>query len=136
MRTLQKRFADEIIAHALEDAPNECCGILAGADGVVTRLYRITNTAHSPFRYVMDPQEQLGAMLECDRNGWDIMAFYHSHTHSPAHPSQTDVRMALQSGYLDEHYVLVSLENADAPAIRSFKIDEAGNITEHPLDIT
>ena len=91
---------------------------------MVTKLYRITNTAHSPFRYVMDPQEQLGAMLECDRNGWDIMAFYHSHTHSPAHPSQTDVRMALQSGYLDEHYVLVSLENADAPAIRAFKIDE------------
>ena len=136
MRTLQKKLADEIIAHALEETPNECCGILAGVDGVVARLYRITNTARSPFRYVMDPQEQLRAMLECDRNGWDIMAFYHSHTHSPAYPSQTDVRMALQSGYLDEHYVLVSLQERDAPTIRSFKIDDSGNITEHPLDIT
>ncbi len=136
MRTLRKNFADEIIAHALEETPNECCGILAGAGGVVSRLYRITNTAHSPFRYVMDPQEQLRAMLECDRNGWDIIAFYHSHTHSPAYPSQTDVRMALQSGYLDERYVLVSLENPDAPAIRAFQIDESGAITEHPLEIT
>ena len=84
----------------------------------------------------MDPQEQLRAMLECDRNGWDIMAFYHSHTHSPAYPSQTDVRMALQSGYLDEHYVLVSLQDPVAPVIRAFKIDESGAITEHPLQIT
>ncbi len=135
MRTLEKRFADEMVAHARESAPDECCGILAGADGEVSKLYRITNTAHSPYRYVMDPQEQLHAMLECERRGWELIAFYHSHTHSAAYPSQTDVRMALQSGYLDEHYVLVSIANEDEPVIRAFKIDEAGAITEHRLDI-
>ncbi len=135
MLALGKRYADEIIAHAWEENPTECCGILAGVNGSVSKLYRITNIEQSPFRYVMDPKEQLNSMLECERNGLEFIAFYHSHTHSPAYPSQTDVRMALQSGYLDEYYLLVSLENKDSPAIRAFKIGQDGNITEDDLTI-
>ena len=109
-----------MIAHALEEDPNECCGILSGptGDGAIARLYRVTNTAHSPYRYLMEPQEQLNAMLDSDRNGWDILAFYHSHTHSPAYPSPTDVRMAQESGWMgpDIRYILVSLEDKANPA--------------------
>ena len=135
MLALGKRYADEIVAHAWEENPAECCGILAGVNGSVSKLYRITNIEQSPFRYVMDPKEQLNAMLESERNGLEFIAFYHSHTHSPAYPSQTDVRMALQSGYLDEYYLLVSLENKDSPPIRAFKIGQNGNITEDDLTI-
>ena len=127
----------EMITHAQADDPNECCGILGGADDSVTRLYRITNTAHSPYRYLMAPQEQLNAMLDCDRNGWDVLAFYHSHTHSAAYPSPTDVRMAQESGWIGEHviYVLVSLEDKANPLVRMFNIAEDGTITETEFEV-
>ena len=126
-----------MIAHAVADDPNECCGILAGSDGAIVRLYRITNTAHSPYRYLMQPQEQLNAMLDSDRNGWDVLAFYHSHTHSAAYPSATDVRMAQESGWLGKYviYILVSLEDKANPAVRMFNIAEDGQITEAPFEI-
>ena len=126
-----------MIAHAVADDPNECCGILAGSDGTVARLYRITNTAHSPYRYLMQPQEQLNAMLDSDRNGWEVLAFYHSHTHGAAYPSATDVRMAQESGWLGEYvlYVLVSLADKSNPAVRLFNIAEDGQITEAAFEI-
>ena len=135
MLRIGREFADEMIAHALQDDPNECCGILSGADGTITKLYRITNSSASPFRYQMDPQEFLQAMLDSDRNGWEMLAFYHSHTHSPAYPSQTDVRLALESWMLDVSYVLVSLEHRDAPQIRAFHIMESGEIVEDELEV-
>jgi len=124
-----------MIAHAHENDPNECCGILAGKDSATSRLYRIKNTTPSPYRYLMDPQAQLNAMLDAERNGWDILAFYHSHTHSEARPSPTDVRMALQSGWLDVYYVLVSLEDKASPHIRAFHITESGEIVEEAFEI-
>ena len=93
MLRMEKAHADQMVAHSLEEDPNECCGILTGTDDVVSKVHRITNTARSPFRYLMDPQEQLNVMLESERSGHDILAFYHSHTHSPAYPSPTDVRV-------------------------------------------
>ena len=134
MLRIDKKFSDEMIAHSIEEDPNECCGILSGADGTVQELYRITNTAKSPYRYLMDPQEHLNADLDSERKGMEFVAFYHSHTHSPPYPSGTDVRMALQSGYLDLHYVLISLENKAEPQVRAFRIDEAGNITEDEIE--
>jgi len=131
---IDKKFSDEMIAHSIEEDPNECCGILSGADGTVQELFRITNTAKSPYRYLMDPQEFLNADLSSERNGIEFVAFYHSHTHSPPYPSGTDIRMALQSGYLDVHYVLVSLENKDEPQVRAFRIDESGNVTEDEIE--
>ena len=74
-------------------------------------------------------------MLDSERNGWNVLAFYHSHTHSPAYPSQTDVRLALESGYLEETYVLVSLEHRDAPQIRAFHIMKSGEIVEDELEV-
>ena len=102
MLRMVKAHADQMVAHSLEEDPNECCGILTGIDDVVSKVHRITNTAMSPFRYLMDPQEQLNVMLESERSGHEILAFYHSHTHSPAYPSPTDVRMAQLSGWLGD----------------------------------
>ena len=135
MLSIGKEFADEMIAHSQEHDPNECCGILSGNDETVKKLYRITNATPSPFRYQMDPQDFLNAMQDGDNNGWDMLAFYHSHTHSPAYPSQTDVRMALESWMLDVYYILVSLENKAEPQIRAFHIDEEGEITEEEYQV-
>ena len=135
MLRIEKQHTDEMIAHALEDDPNECCGILAGKDETVSRLYRITNTAHSPYRYLMEPQEQFNAMRDWESNDWDALAFYHSHTHSPAYPSQTDVRMAQESGWLDVYYILVSLEDRANPQIRAFHITEDGEIVEEEFEV-
>ena len=135
MLRIEQRHASEMIAHAIEDDPDECCGILAGTEQAVSELYRVTNTAHSPYRYLMDPQEQLNAMLDSERKGWDLLAFYHSHTHTPAYPSPTDVRMALESGWLDVYYILVSLEDKDVPQIRAFHVTDEGDIVEEELEV-
>ena len=136
MLSIPQRFVDEMIAHSREEAPNECCGILSGAGGSVMRLYRVTNAARSPYRYLMDPQEFLDADRDSERRGWEMLAFYHSHTHSAAYPSQTDVRMALESGWLDVCYVLVSLESEDDTPVRAFHITDTGEVREDPFQVT
>ena len=136
MLSIPKKFVDEMIRHALEDDPNECCGILAGTGNIVTRYYPIANAAPSPYRYVMDPGEQLQAMIEVDEDGVDLLAFYHSHTHSDAYPSNTDTRMAVESGWVDFCYVLVSLKDRTRPIIKAFFIDSSGKISEYAHKVT
>ena len=136
---IAKRYVDEMVSHALEDDPDECCGILAGPDGRVVKLYRMTNTERSPYRYSMDPKEQISVDREMDDNGWELLAIYHSHTHSAAYPSSTDVRMATwpdgTSIWPDAQYILVSLEDHDNPPVRAFRITD-GSVTEEDLRVT
>ena len=136
MIEISDEFVLEMIEHSRLENPNECCGILAGTEGKVTKLYRIQNSTPSPFRYVMDPNEQLKAMKDADERSLDLMAFYHSHTHSPAYPSDTDIRMATESGWVDFCYVLVSLEDSSKPDVRFFDISADGNVNEEEVKIT
>jgi [CysO sulfur-carrier protein]-S-L-cysteine hydrolase len=124
-----------MVAHARAEDPNECCGLIAGNDSNAERGYRITNTAKSPFRYLMDPQEFLDADKDAEGHGLSLVAFYHSHTHSAPYPSQTDVRMAVESGWLDPYYILVSLENKENPEVRLYTITGEGEIIEAELRI-
>ena len=136
MTQMEKRFIDEMVAHAREDLPNECCGILAGRDGSVLKLYRMTNVEASPFRFSMDPAEIVKVDTEAGDNDWDLLAIYHSHTRSEAYPSDTDVRIAGGTAELwpDVRYVLVSLMDEDNPQVRLFRIRD-GAITEDQLDV-
>ena len=136
MIEISDEFVLEMIEHSRLENPNECCGILAGTGGKVTKLYRIQNSTPSPYRYVMDPNEQLKAMKDADERSLDLMAFYHSHTHSPAYPSETDVRMATESGWVDFCYVLVSLEDSSKPDVRFFDVSADGNVNEEEVKIT
>ena len=135
MLKIPNKYVDQMVAHSLKENPNECCGILSGDDGIAQCLYRITNTANSPYRYLMDPQEFLDADRDTESNHWEFQAFYHSHTHSPAYPSTTDVRMALQSGYLMVYYILISLEDKNSPDMRMFHIGESGEIEEVKFEV-
>ena len=116
---LPRTFYDEMIAHAREDDPDECCGVLAGADGRVSRLYRMTNEEHSPYRYSIDTKKLYQVMREMWDQGSDLMAIYHSHTHSEARPSATDIRLVT---YPDAYYILVSLMDKASPSVRAFFI--------------
>ncbi len=124
-----------MIEHSKSEDPNECCGILAGTNGNISKLYKIRNASPSPYRYVMDPQEMLTSIQDADENGIDLVAFYHSHTHSPAYPSETDTRMAVESGWVDFCYVLVSLEDEDKPVVRFYVIDSDGEVLEEETQI-
>ena len=128
---LPKQYADAIVAHALQDDPNECCGILAGKGGEVLQLFRMTNVEHSPYRYSMDGKEMLKVLNQVDDNGWDLIAIYHSHTHTAAYPSDTDVRLAT---WPDAFYLLVSLVDRAAPCLRAFRIVD-GSVIEEALTV-
>lgn len=123
MVALAKRFAEEIVDHARAEVPNECCGLLAGKDGTVLHLYRCDSAEKSPYRYYLDPKDQIRIMRELDDKGWDLIGIYHSHTHSEAYPSKTDVELAF---YPEAFYFIVSLENPEAPVIRAFRIIDGG----------
>ena len=128
---LERRYADEIIAQAREEAPDECCGVLGGRDGRAERLFRAVNAEKSPYRYNVDPRDLLRIYRECDANGWDFLAIYHSHTHTEAYPSPTDVRLA---AWPDSRYIIVSLADSENPVLRAFRIQD-GRISEEQLRI-
>jgi proteasome lid subunit RPN8/RPN11 len=133
---LPRSLADELIAHAVADLPNECCGMIGGRDGRGTSVHRAANTEASPFMYVMDPREQLRIMDAIDDSGEDLLAIYHSHTRSAAYPSRTDVELAFFGRTL---YVIVSLADPSAPEIRAFHLRRdqplPAAITEEPVEI-
>lgn len=136
MFRLEKHFADEIIGHALRDDPNECCGLLAGEDGKVAQVFPAANAALSPFRYVIDSKELLRLFREIEWGDkpWRVMGNYHSHTHSEAYPSPTDVNEAHLGQ--DAIYLIVSLRDPQHPHIRAFHIDEETRaITEESLEL-
>jgi proteasome lid subunit RPN8/RPN11 len=128
---LERRHSEEIISQAREEAPNECCGVLAGRDGRVAKLFRAVNGEKSPYRYNVDPHDLLRIYRECDTNGWDFLAIYHSHTHTEAYPSPTDVRLA---AWPEALYIIVSLLDAESPSLRAFHIQD-GRVSEEELRI-
>ncbi len=126
---LDRATYDEIVAHARSDFPYEVCGLLAGVDGRLTALYRVPNAARSMTFYNMDPTAMLRAMNEMDDHAWDLLGIYHSHTHTEAYPSATDIELAF---YADAVYLIVSLQDAEDPRIRAFDIVD-GTVTERTL---
>jgi len=146
---------EELIQHAREGEPDEVCGILGGVAGEVQRVFPVRNTAdevgtdqrvfrdrstgvaaagRKPVHYYMDPRDQLRVYNELDTLGLDVVGYYHSHTHTEARPSPTDIRLATD---LAPTYVLVSLTHS--PNVRAWRIiksdpaDETGELSEIPL---
>ncbi len=128
---IAQALVDEMIAHALEDAPNECCGMIASRDGEAVRVYPAQNAAASPLRYEIDPRDQLRIELAIDDAGCELGAIYHSHTRSAPLPSQTDINLAFHP---DALYVIVGIADGD-PEVRAFRILDRAQVDEVPLDI-
>ena len=132
---IPRALAQEMIEHARRDAPIECCGVLAGTDGTVARVYPTTNIDRSPVKYTIDPADMPRIFRDAEQSGHDILAFYHSHTSSEAYPSVTDVKLVPPADLFDYLYVIVSVEQGDAPVIRSFRIVDK-RVEEVPLVVT
>ncbi len=125
---IAKQLLDEIVAHAREEAPNECCGMVASRDGEAVKVYRATNAAASPLRYELDGAEQYRIQMEIEDSDSELGAIYHSHTRTEPYPSQTDINLAF---YPDALYVIVGLAD-DEPDVRAFSIRER-NVEERKL---
>jgi proteasome lid subunit RPN8/RPN11 len=129
---ISQALIDEMVAHAREDLPNECCGMIGGRDGEATSVVRVENAAASPLRYEMDPQGQFDALKEIEGAGDELIGIYHSHTRSAAYPSQTDVNEAVM--WPEQVYVIVSLEDGDAPDVKAYSLKEM-KIADVELDV-
>jgi proteasome lid subunit RPN8/RPN11 len=108
-----------VIEHARAERPNEACGLLGGREGRVEKVYPLVNAEQSPVRYLAEPQTQLDAMLEIEAQSREIVAIYHSHVDTPAHPSPIDVEMA---AFPETIYLIVSLADRQNPVLGAFRI--------------
>ncbi len=130
---ISRSLYDEIVAHALEEAPNECCGIVASVDGQAVRVFRARNAVASPLRYEMDSADQIAIMEEIDAREWDYGAIYHSHTRSAPIPSQTDINMAFRPGvgalWPGSVYLIVGVAG-ELPEVRGWRIE-----SERPVEV-
>jgi [CysO sulfur-carrier protein]-S-L-cysteine hydrolase len=129
---ISRELFDDMVAHAREDAPNECCGIVASQDGEARRVYRTTNVEASPLKFVMDPRDQVRAYTEIEDDGLDLGAIYHSHTRTAPYPSQTDINFARDwPGVL---WIIVGLAGDDAE-VRTYEIRD-GQVAEAELTVS
>jgi proteasome lid subunit RPN8/RPN11 len=130
---LSAEMVQALIDHARAEYPNEMCGVIVGdraaADGGKPLRWEATrNRAASPLRYEIHPDDLLRLTIETERAGHEFWAIAHSHTHSPARPSPTDVGLAF---YPDAIYLLVSLADNE-PAVATWRI-VGGEI--HPIEL-
>ena len=133
---LPRALADEMLEHARHQTPNEACSIVAGdapwaAGGAPLRFYPTSNAEHSPFRYLIEPTEQLRIVLEIDDRDEVVWGIVHSHTHTPAEPSPTDRRLAFYPAAL---YLIASLMDAQRPHIRAWTLEDEA-VREVPLEV-
>ena len=120
----------QIVGHCLSGLPDEACGLLGGdlVSGAASKCYPTRNLAASAKLYTVDPKQHLQADRDAEAHGGAIIGVFHSHTHTDAYPSPTDVAQAPDP---DWHYVLVSLRDSH-PMVRSYRI-VGGTIEEEPV---
>lgn len=111
---------EEMIAHARDEAPNECCGMVGSSDGRALAVYRAVNAEASPLRFRIDPEEQLSLHTKIEDAGLELGAIYHSHTRTEPRPSQTDINFAkLWPGVV---WIIVGLAGSEVD-VRAWRID-------------
>jgi len=129
MITLKKEQIEKMIAQSQREAPEETCGLLAGSDGVVEKVYQMTNDEKSSTRYLVNPKQQFAVFKKMRSDGLDLLGIYHSHANSIAYPSQTDVELATY----DVVYFIISLKD-EKPEVKAFSIID-GKIKEQPFKV-
>ena len=118
MIKIPKSIYLEMVKHAKRESPLECCGILGGRDHAVEKAFELQNVDQSSVRYSMAPQEQLKVFEEMERDAMEMVAVYHSHTHTIPFPSETDVKLAF---YPEISSIIISLKEKD-PVVKAFRI--------------
>jgi len=131
MLRIDRRAYAEMLAHCWDGLPLEACGLLAGQGSDALVCYPTANVAESARVYTVEPKGFLRADRDAEGRGMSVLGVFHSHTHTAAYPSPTDVAQAPDPAW---HYVLVSLADG-VPVVRSYRI-VAGNIDEEPVVLT
>ena len=109
----------EMLLHARTEPEFECCGLLAGRDGVITAIFPAKNALASSTEYEIAPQELFRLFRTMREQGLTHLGQYHSHLSTDNIPSPKDIE---QAGYPDQAYLIVSLR-PDAPnPVRAFSI--------------
>jgi proteasome lid subunit RPN8/RPN11 len=131
LRLTEQAYA-EMVALAYDGLPLEACGLLGGdpVTAKVSKFYPCRNAAESARVYTVDPKDHLRADRDAESGGLELIGVMHSHTHTEAYPSRTDVAQAPDPSW---HYVIVSLKR-EAPVLRSYRIVD-GEITEEPIEL-
>ena len=135
MRLTEQQHAI-IVAHCYDGYPDEACGLLTGRldgtepDGRITAAVPCANAERSARTYTVDPRDMLRVMREAEARGDDIVGVWHSHTHTDAYPSPTDVRLAVDPSWI---CAIVSLRDG-VPMLRAYRIRD-GAIAEIPIAI-
>ena len=136
---IERHHLVRIIDQARGEAPNECCGMLAGRGEVVLEVFPGRNTDRSPKTYLMHPEDQLRAFRTMDEQGWELVGIYHSHPHTVACPSRTDRERAVDRDgmplFPGASYVIVSLRDAGEPQVKAFRLTD-GQFTEEEVVVT
>jgi proteasome lid subunit RPN8/RPN11 len=117
-----------IVGHARDAAPLECCGLLAGKDGLIDEYICTNNVRASEVAYEVDPVEHIAAIKSLRARGRLILGAYHSHPRTPAVPSATDLAEAHDPELL---YVIVSL-CYERPDVRAYRLQD-GTFVEVPV---
>jgi proteasome lid subunit RPN8/RPN11 len=120
---------ETILGNCYDGLPDEACGLLVGPlsptgepTGAVSEARPARNADASARTYTVDPKDMLAAMRAAEARGDEIIGVWHSHTHTDAYPSPTDVRQAVDPAWL---YVIVSLRD-QVPVLRAYRIREGG----------
>lgn len=130
---ISQELLEQIVAHAREETPKECCGVVAviparaDVPARAVRVKRARNIHQSPKRFEIDGKEALAAINEFEDAGWELGAIYHSHTHTAPYPSQTDINVAAQ--WPGVEWIIVGLADPQEPEVRSYLI-EGGAVHE------
>jgi len=132
MLKIPNEIYDSIIAHAQEGFPLEVCGILGGREGIVSAIYRMTNTDQSNEHFMMEPKEQFAVVKELRAKGLELLAIDPAHPETPARPSAEDIRLALTPNV---SYAIVSLVDREKPVLKSFRI-EAGIVIPEEIQLS
>jgi proteasome lid subunit RPN8/RPN11 len=129
---IARDLLDQIIEHAREDAPNECCGLVGARDGRATSVHRARNLAASPLKFEVDGPE-LFRILEAieDEERAELGAIYHSHTRTAPYPSQTDINFSV--GWPGAEWLIIGLANGEVD-VRSYLIAD-GQVREVPVEV-
>ncbi len=128
---VNKLLISELLTHALESDPDECCGFLFGKDGVATEVRRMDNVHDDKqTRFFMDFREVEKVQRDADALGQDLLAIYHSHTYTHGFPSETDIETAVETGWVPHYYVVISLVEKTRPVVRAFWITEDATVGE------
>ena len=118
--TLARDVRDAVVAHAREEAPRECCGLLVGRGSDVVDAVRARNIADEPAtRFLIDPEDHFAGRRSARARGLEVVGFYHSHPGSPPEPSERDIAEFSYPGHL---YLIVSLSSEPAE-IGLFRFD-------------